>query len=416
MKLSFWRRPDVKVYALLAAFIVGQFAWVFRHPVLDDTLVVPGNIGGVTWQDQQDGNYYFSIHGQPATYAIRGNQLDMDRVLEASRTSGHAVEFSIHLDGAMLIEDAPQYWVEVLEFRGKKYGPFAAMQRKSWRTMPAAQASLLRAIAFASAAKYAEALRELEAADLDALPDSMRALALKTRGSAAQDLAYLHDRAVNDDDDALLLGALRDFRAAAELRPDDFELRHWQSSVLANLGAYDQALANSTAVLERWPDHRFTILIGRATVHRIRGEYELALAEVDKALPPGEAKGMKFHYHRAWILTRLGRFAEAEAELDQGLKTQPDYPWAFQKRACARAQQGLIAEAIKDQRYVVNDLARRADANRDDVLADVLIEQRQLLGSLEGALRDNPGKPTSAACERDSPNPNYSRREPSRLL
>lgn len=416
MSRPFWRRADVIVYTLLGGWFLGQFAWVFRHPVLDDLTVLPGRVAGVRWLESDGGDHYFSLHGDDATYGIHANTLEITAVLEASRDSGQSMTVNVHLDGAMFIEAKPRYWVESIEFRDKKYGPFEALKPKSWRRMPAAMATLLRANLLELTSQDAAVLRELDAIDLGSLPVALRARALETRGSAADDSAYPEHRAVNDDDDALLLRALRDFRAGAELAPDDFELQHRQTAVLEALGAYDQALANTDQVLTRWPEQNFRVIVKRAALYRTLGQYDQALREIDTLRKPGEPMGMMFHYHRAWTLTELGRFADAEAEIGAGLENQPDYFWAFQKRACARGQRGRIALAIQDQGFVVAELTRFADLDPNDITADRLIEHRGILANLEKAHRENPDNPTRAGCTPDSPSPRYSRREPSPLL
>jgi tetratricopeptide (TPR) repeat protein len=158
------------------------------------------------------------------------------------------------------------------------------------------------------------------------------------------------------------------------------------------------------------------VTISRAANYRVRGDYQLALRELDKLAPRnGETQGMMYHYHRAWALARLGRHDDVVRELTAGFATQPDYSWAFQKRACAHGQLGQLDQAIADQQAFIRHEALLGDSADPGTLAEARAGYQAQLQALENARLANPGRPTAAACM-DESGPRYSRREPSRLL
>jgi len=61
---------------------------------------------------------------------------------------------------------------------------------------------------------------------------------------------------------------------------------------------------------------------------------------------------MRFHYHRAWTLMLLDRNGEALAEIEQGIRHQPDYVTAYSMRSCLRARLGQLQSALEDQERV----------------------------------------------------------------
>lgn len=417
MKKRFWQADGAGQHLVFWSALAGLLLWLTSAPSLRDPTVVQGQSGVVTDSEVSDGDDFFSIHGSESRFAVRTPGHAVRSVLEASRTSGNSLRFNVHLDGARFQAGSgdPLYWVESIEYLDKKYGPYESRRQRSWRDMPPADAALLRGIAYDQAGQQAAALDELAAIDLDALSTARRVQALKARGSALESLAYPDRRAVNRDDDELLVRALHDLRAAAELDTDDYQLVFWQANALETLGDYDAALALDEQVGKRWPEQSFRVTISRAANYRVRGDYPLALAELDKIeRKPGETRGMMYHYHRAWALAKLGRHEEAVRELAAGLETQPDYPWAFQKRACAHGQLAQLDQAIADQRTFIAGIAQIGDA-ADPVKSAEARAGELHLRALENARLTNPGRPTAAACMEET-GPRYARREPSRLL
>jgi tetratricopeptide (TPR) repeat protein len=107
---------------------------------------------------------------------------------------------------------------------------------------------------------------------------------------------------------------------------------------------------------------------------------------------------MKFHYHRGWTLSQLGRFDEALADFSEGLKTQPDYAWAYVRRGCANASVGQLAEALADMDMAVLKYAQYMTGEgpgvRHDKAEFIANSQR-----LKAAMAGGEHKPIHGLCD-----------------
>lgn len=181
-------------------------------------------------------------------------------------------------------------------------------------------------------------------------PDSplFRGIALRARAGASAALAY-EEEPWSQTADRASIAALTDYRELARLTPDDVEVRFSIATTLEELGAYSAAEAGYEAILQRWPDESYRVAVRRGALYRRQGDNERALEQLDRLVErEGPQDGMRFHYHRGWTLTNLGRFDEAVAEFDKGIPSQPDYSWAHIRRACANASIGELPEALED--------------------------------------------------------------------
>ena len=204
------------------------------------------------------------------------------------------------------------------------------------------------ALAWRDAGEPNNARRSLdEALASGRLSSSVSVMALKARSGILAGRAE-HDLAVGPEGDRLLVAALADLRLAGTLVADDVSLAEAEASLLNSLGAYEEALAANRRIVERWPDRAFWSWIRIGVIYRSTGQYDRALAALDK-IPPEEA-GMAYHYHRGWTLAAQGLEAEAVLEFSEGLEGQPDYPWALVRRGCSRAALGATREALSDER------------------------------------------------------------------
>jgi tetratricopeptide (TPR) repeat protein len=209
----------------------------------------------------------------------------------------------------------------------------------------------------------------------------VRATALRARGEAAEALAADQEWG-GEAFDRLLIAALADYRARVAIDPGDPDAFYAVGKALSDLGAYDEALAIYETIGRRWPAEALRVATRTGAIYRQKGDYQRALAQLDHlAERAGRPDGMRFAYHRAWTLLLLGRFREARAEIDIGLRFQPDYSSAWNLRSCADAQLGAIDEARQDQQRgldVYEDLARsgepglEADIARGRHLVEVL--------------------------------------------
>ena len=236
-----------------------------------------------------------------------------------------------------------------------------------------ASAALVQGLAAGSTHPEA-AIRLLGAAIADpGLAPSLRAVALEARAVAAGALAQNLQWA-SEPYDRLIAAALADDRARLAINPDDVNAHHAIAGDLGDLGAYDEALAIYANILRRWPDQALRVATRTGAIWRQRGDNRRALAVLDDlAARSGRPDGMRFAYHRAWTLVMLERYRDAIAELDIGLRTQPDYSSAYELRSCAHLELGELAEATGDEERALELLAT--------------LERDHVPGGSEGAAR-----------------------------
>lgn len=258
-----------------------------------------------------------------------------------------------------------------------------------------------RALAFGLAlapGQPAEARRRLGDALGDPhLPPSLRAVALRARGAAAEAIAYElpwagegHDRATLD--------ALADYREWVAVAPDEPDAQHAAARALADLGGYDEAKAIYQAIGRRWPEEAFDVAIRTGALFRRQGRYREALAALDSFVAQsGPREGMRMRYHRAWTLQLLGRPAEAVGELDRGLAGQPDYSYAYFMRSCAHARLGRLREALADQERGL-ELLGGLTADVGDRLAEDLRNSRALVETLRRLVAAGRERANDAPC------------------
>lgn len=126
-------------------------------------------------------------------------------------------------------------------------------------------------------------------------------------------------------------------RAQAYQRQKEFDLA---------IGDVNAAIALDTS-RNAWP------WIELAMYRRDKKQYDeslAALAEAEKRDEdgPGTGPGMAVNYHRGWTLHEAGRYAEAVKAYTKGLPHQPDYAFAYYRRALAHEALGDRAKAKKD--------------------------------------------------------------------
>jgi tetratricopeptide (TPR) repeat protein len=85
----------------------------------------------------------------------------------------------------------------------------------------------------------------------------------------------------------------------------------------------------------------------RALAYSLRGRYEEALSDYDKAigLNPNFAVALN---NRAWLYFKLGRLQDGTADVEHALRLAPESPYALDTRAHIRQAQGVTPEAIAD--------------------------------------------------------------------
>lgn len=235
-------------------------------------------------------------------------------------------------------------------------------------------------------------------AGIEPLPEpGFRKLLLRTRAQAAEGAGIVAEW-LSPAADRALADALADYRALEALEPDDVEIQFSIGALLLDLGGYAEAREIYDRILARWPDEEYRVAVRIGALHRARGDYGKALEALDRlVVRRGPQRGMRFHYHRGWTLSLLGRLNEAIREYDEGLTEQPDYSSAYFRRACARASLGRLREALADV-----DEARRLyetlpGAATSKLIQDGIREAAALRAALEAAAASG-GGPVANGC------------------
>ncbi|MGQ0589056.1 MAG: hypothetical protein ACT4N8_05925 [Sphingosinicella sp.] len=257
-------------------------------------------------------------------------------------------------------------------------------------------------LGLAQVSEQPEAARRTLTDALSATPQlapRARALAFKGRAGAAEAIA---DNLGGDDPamDRMLAEALADVRRQVALMPDDAEAMFSVARLTMALGGYAEALDLYRRIGRRWPEEAFNVAVRSGALYRQQGDYERALRELDDYARLGDPQinGMKFHYHRAWTLSLLGRDEEAEREINAGLETQPDYSSAYQIRACVRARLGRLDEALVDQERALELLVGIMAQPNAALRADI-DRSRRAVTTLRGAINTRRPGSVTAPCE-----------------
>lgn len=215
----------------------------------------------------------------------------------------------------------------------------------------------------------------------------------------------------NPEHDSLMIAAVADF--VAVLSPTEPDTMLSPALSLESLGAYAEALTLYDSLPNDGDYWSLERAVRRSAIFRKIGEPDRALAELDTLdREHGPYSGMKYHYHRGWTLSDLGRFEEAIVQFNTGIEQQPDYAFAYARRACAHASIGRIENALDDARRAL-DLTRAASEVvhfESDEAQIALMEERVAL--LERQVAVDPRSSTAQACGW----PEDQRRERSSLL
>jgi tetratricopeptide (TPR) repeat protein len=285
---------------------------------------------------------------------------DVDAVFAAlkdSNSSGRSLQ--VTFDPAIATFDRsaglPSYIAQEIVYNGKHIaGQAGGVMRAADETpLQKSETQLALGIAYYNGGDQRRAVGFLDTAlKNDLLLPEEKTLALKTRGAAKESQGY--DLRPARARDALYASALSDHLAWESIRPDDVHAAMAVAESYANLGGYDEALADYQAIIGKWPNEKFWAYMRVSGIHRSMGHPDKALAALDELVAKdGKQDGMAYHYHRGWTLADLGRWDEAIAEFTAGLASQPDYAWAFSYRACAYATAGKLGEAIADQKQFI---------------------------------------------------------------
>ena len=192
--------------------------------------------------------------------------------------------------------------------------------------------------------KYGEALQHLDAS-LSLNPHSF--IALKQRGVAYSAMNRYRDAAA-------------DFTAALELDSLDADVRCLRATVYALSDSTSLAIADYSKVLDRHRDHTGA-LEGMATCCLSRGDQDQAIPFLNRLV---ELEPDPEHYFmRGLAFARLGRFAEATDDANEGLRRDPANGNLYLLRAYVEKLTYRINDAKdnlnKALRYGADDMLRQ---------------------------------------------------------
>jgi tetratricopeptide (TPR) repeat protein len=124
----------------------------------------------------------------------------------------------------------------------------------------------------------------------------------------------------------------------------------------------DVVIEGCTAIIQEareTPAKLSTAFNNRGVAYRLKGEYDLALQDYDRAirLNPNSAS----HYNNRGIIFRIKHdYDRAIADYDEAIWLKPDYPAAFYNRALAFADKGEYDHALADFEVVLRFDAKNA--------------------------------------------------------
>ncbi len=326
--------------------------------------------GYVDAGDFKDNEIWFTLSGSDQRFELNAGFVSdaeaLYKMLGDSFTAGRSVTVQYDPDTAFIdtATSKPTYIARAIVYDGKTYpGDEASPSRSGIDQLgPREQAefALGRGVAYADSGDTRTARPLLDAALRYAdLPLALKILAAKTHAEVIEGEGLM-DWPIGDDRDRALIAALADDKAWSQLAPDSDEAATALATVHAELGDYDTARKIDADAAKRWPDRAFHPLIGVTRMDRITGNYAKALTDLDAVgTVTGALAGMPYHFHRGWVLSLMGRDQEAIADYTEGLTAQPDYGWAYLRRACSEAVLGELKEAATD--YAQGRTLLRAD-------------------------------------------------------
>lgn len=262
------------------------------------------------------------------------------------------------------------------------------------------ETALALALGYKQAGDYEAAARMIEAAGEPDGP-AFRKILLSLRGSIRSDQADLAP-AGSPEADRLSVAALADYRDLAALAPDESETSYSIAFLLSELGAYEEAEALYDSIVSKWPDESFRVRVAQGAVKRKQGLYPAALEALDRLAASGDRQiaetSMRYRYHRGWTLSLLGRHAEAIEQFTHGLKFQPDYGSAYQRRGCAYAALGRLKDAARDFDRAKELLEALPGGAASPLVRETLAGVEKDRSLVAAALAAGPERPVTDTC------------------
>ena len=89
--------------------------------------------------------------------------------------------------------------------------------------------------------------------------------------------------------------------------------------------------------------------IRKAVAFREQKNFNAALEQIELHNQCDKSKArMSYYYHLGWTYAEMGEFTKAIDAYSEGLKTDPNYPFAYWRKGLAYEKLGKIAEAQAD--------------------------------------------------------------------
>ncbi len=184
--------------------------------------------------------------------------------------------------------------------------------------------------------------------------------------------------------------AIADYDAALHLDPDHVVALVNRSLAWIGLGRYEEAIADYDAVLRLDPE-QVGAWANRGAAKAKLSRHEEAIADYDAALrlDPDHVLALA---NRGLARIALGRYAEAIADFDSVLRLDPDNAGVYNNRGWVKARLGRHEEAIEDY-----DAALRLDPNnamaynnREQARAQ-MVQASGATANVNANLREGPG-------------------------
>ncbi|HEV2707136.1 MAG TPA: protein kinase [Pyrinomonadaceae bacterium] len=155
-------------------------------------------------------------------------------------------------------------------------------------------------------------------------------------------------------------GAAEDYERAEEafdralsLDPEVVEARMLMVFIHLARGEKQRAREEVARLQQKAPNQAAVYFVSGA-LHRLDGEYELALRSFARLAQLDPAARVVVSYNRARIFMYLGRYDEALLELDLGAEVEPNHPLIRTFRAVVLNRRGETHEAIRVIREVLD--------------------------------------------------------------
>ena len=144
------------------------------------------------------------------------------------------------------------------------------------------------------------------------------------------------------------------FSKAIQLDPNVVEARMLVLFIYLSRGEKRKARAELVRLQEQFPNDGAVHFV-KATLNRLDGEYDKALRSWERLARLDPAARVISAYNRARIFTYQGKMEEADRELDEAMKVEPNHPLVKVVRSRILLYEGKVEEAIEIMREVLRD-------------------------------------------------------------